>query len=187
MGERTDMSDKKFRDLTGQRFERYTVQWPIGRDRSHNIKWLCLCDCGVVKAVSTRHLITGQIKSCGCYNRENTTARNKANTVHGKSQTIEGDLLYSARDRAKKAKMPCNITIEDIVIPDICPLLNIPLRKQNGNGHHRNSPSIDRINPKLGYIKGNIQIISVRANSIKNDSTLEEFELIAKNWRKQCQ
>lgn len=180
------MADKKFRDLTGQRFERYTAQWPVGRDKSHDTKWLCLCDCGIVKAVGSRHLITSQIKSCGCYNKENTSARNKANTIHGKSQTIEGNLLYSARSRAKKIKVPCLITIEDIVIPDICPLLNIPLRKKNGDGHHQNSPSVDRIIPEKGYVKGNIQVISVRANQIKNSATLEEFELIAKNWRKQC-
>jgi hypothetical protein len=44
--------------------------------------------------------------------------------------------------------------------------------------------SFDRIDPTKGYIKGNVQIVSQRANRIKSNSTLEEFEEMAYNWRK---
>ena len=48
---------------------------------------------------------------------------------------------------------------------------------------HRISPSIDRIDSTKGYTKDNIQIISWRANRIKNDSTPEELMQIATYMR----
>lgn len=70
-----------------------------------------------------------------------------------------------------------------INIPDICPILGIVLN-YDGNeysGWVRDdlSPSIDRIDSNKGYIKDNIQVISWRANRIKNDSTPEELLKIA--------
>ena len=38
------------------------------------------------------------------------------------------------------------------------------------------SPSLDQIVPGLGYVKGNVQVISHRANTLKSDGTLEEFK-----------
>jgi hypothetical protein len=47
-----------------------------------------------------------------------------------------------------------------------------------------NSPTIDRIDPRLGYVPGNVHVVSHRANRIKNNATLEEFEKICLNWKK---
>lgn len=183
-------TDKKFRDLTGQKFGSWTAQWPAARTACGMIFWLCVCDCGTMRIVSRSNLRCGQSTSCGCLGLEKLrrrSLRNDFGKTHGKSRTVEGHLLYSVRHRAKQLGLPFNLTIDDIVIPDICPLLNVPIKKDNlGRGYHPTSPSVDRIIPKLGYVRGNIQIISARANLIKNDATLEEFELIAKNWRVQC-
>jgi hypothetical protein len=68
------------------------------------------------------------------------------------------------------------------VVPDKCPILGIELFiSEKGVGRTDNSPSLDRIIPSLGYVKGNIAVISQRANRIKNDATLEEITKL-KAW-----
>jgi hypothetical protein len=90
------------------------------------------------------------------------------------------ELLKLARDRAKIQNIPFEITEDDIVIPEFCPILGIKLEKGK-NGHPEpSSPSLDKIKPKLGYVKGNIKIISFRANTIKRDATTDEIRAILK-------
>lgn len=62
-----------------------------------------------------------------------------------------------------------------------CPLLGHPFAEANSGTAF--VPSLDRINPKLGYIKGNVWIVGRRANMIKNDGTAEEHEQIARAMR----
>lgn len=87
-------------------------------------------------------------------------------------------LLQTAKSRAKNSGLDFNIDESDILIPDICPVLCIPLFIRQGSkdsGKNPNNPSLDRIDSSKGYIKGNVQVISWRANDLKKDGTLEEF------------
>ena len=88
--------------------------------------------------------------------------------------------LNSARHRAKKRGMEFNITVDDIIIPQVCPVLGIKLQVNNGVATRKNgdSPSLDRINNALGYIKGNVRVISARANHLKSDATIEEIRAV---------
>lgn len=90
----------------------------------------------------------------------------------------ETQLLVSARGRAKQRGMECTLKVGDIKIPNLCPVLGIPLQPRSGKFSH-NSPSIDRIDNDKGYTKENIIIVSFRANSIKKDASLEELQKIA--------
>lgn len=83
-------------------------------------------------------------------------------------------LYERARTRARKEGFPFNLELSDIVIPEKCPVLNVNLVEKDFNL----SPSIDKIIPSLGYVKGNIAIISQRANRIKNDASKQEIELL---------
>lgn len=94
-------------------------------------------------------------------------------------------MLHRVRARAKKEGLECDITVEDIHIPKFCPLLGVPL--VIGAGRERtgpNSPSLDKIDPLKGYVKGNVWVISKRANAIKQDCTFEEFEVMYHRWNK---
>jgi len=86
-------------------------------------------------------------------------------------------LCTRAKKRAKQLNLPFNIEKEDIVIPENCPVLGIKL-EYSDNGVSDNSPSIDRIIPELGYVKGNIVIISHKANRIKNNASFDEIEKV---------
>lgn len=94
-------------------------------------------------------------------------------------------MLYNARRRAKRLGVECSIRAEDIQIPPRCPLLDIPLVKGT-RVSKQSAPTLDRIDPKRGYVPGNVWVISHRANTIKNDATCEELELIAENLRAKC-
>lgn len=86
-------------------------------------------------------------------------------------------LLRGCKKRSKDSGVPFSLTKEDIEIPDFCPILGLPLSIADDRATDT-SPSVDRIVPNLGYIPGNIHVISYRANRIKNDSTLEELQKI---------
>jgi hypothetical protein len=84
-------------------------------------------------------------------------------------------MLQNARQSAKRLGLPFNIEIEYLEIPVVCPALGITLRASTGY-RTDSSPSVDRIIPHLGYVKGNVQVLSMRANRIKNDATVEELK-----------
>jgi len=90
-------------------------------------------------------------------------------------------ILKTARHRAKKRGLPFNLDISDIVLPEKCPILKLPLKLNMGTGAggRNDSYSLDRIIPSLGYVKGNVQVISHKANSMKYSASPEELLLFA--------
>jgi len=100
-------------------------------------------------------------------------------------RNLKNRLLNAARARSKKSGFAFDISIDDFDIPEFCPLLNIPLFVAEGRKAVKpNSASLDRIDSTKGYVKGNVWIISFKANTMKSNSTLEEFLLMAKNWKR---
>ncbi len=94
-------------------------------------------------------------------------------------------LLSDARGRAKRKGIEFSIKVEDIVIPERCPVFGLPFQVGEGaGGHTPMSPSLDRVDSSRGYVPGNVQVISYRANTIKNDATLEELESICSYMRR---
>lgn len=89
----------------------------------------------------------------------------------------EKAMWQNAKSRAKKKGIPFSISVEDIKIPEICPILKIPLQHATVI-HKQGSPTVDRIVTRLGYIPGNVWVISHRANQLKNDATQKELRMI---------
>ena len=89
-------------------------------------------------------------------------------------------MVNKARQRAKTLGRPFSLTEADIHIPQVCPVLGIPLfwgDEQKSD----NSPSLDCLIPALGYVRGNVFVISMRANRLKGDGSWQELEKIT-NW-----
>ena len=95
-----------------------------------------------------------------------------------KRERPETFLLTWAKHRAKVAGLAFNIELEDIKIPRRCPVLGIVLKA--GSRGNPASPSLDRFKNELGYVKGNVFVISRRANVLKNDGTLDEFKQLVR-------
>lgn len=130
-------------------------------------------NCGVVftRIVRAGQLYCSQKCRIGFWNKECSLSSPK---WHKKNPAKV--MLRSARHRAKKQGLPFNITIDDIVIPEVCPVLGIQLECNAGTGSAKqNSPSLDKIIPELGYVVGNVQVISYLANVMKHDATPKQL------------
>lgn len=97
------------------------------------------------------------------------------------------DMVHRCQHRASEKNIPCSITWKDLqeLYIDTCPILEIPLDWNScTNGRSEYTPSVDRIIPELGYVKGNIRIISNLANMMKSYATKDQLLLFAKNIEK---
>ncbi len=181
-----------------------------GKRTSGNVVWKCHCDpqiggCGNFIELGTRSLTRYHIGHCGCKDSipELCTKCGKNPPQMGlrgrqgfqckechnfqKAEWVannhERNLLINARSRAKKLGRVFALQLSDISIPERCPVLDIILQKQTGRAPQPNSPSIDCVIPSLGYVPGNVKVISFRANQLKNDGSSEEHEAIARYIR----
>lgn len=94
-----------------------------------------------------------------------------------------GQMLVAARQRAKMKSLDFNLKPSDIEVPDFCPVLGIKLeRSLNGKGGD-GSPSLDRIDNHLGYVAGNVIVVSNRANRIKSDASVEELQKVVSFYK----
>ncbi len=162
--------------------------------------------CGVIKLFSEFTLnknrsdkLTVWCKTCSKQSRDEYYSKNKdkikekhlewraKNKEYIASQRLikkEEDprkiMLYSAKYRANQKGLPFNLELNDIVIPEYCPILNIKLEFFH-ESQNRTSPSLDRIDSTLGYTKDNVQVISWLANTMKSNASKDELLLFA-DW-----
>lgn len=87
----------------------------------------------------------------------------------------EKAMLQRVRGRARRKKYEFNLELIDILIPEMCPILGITIDKIVTGIPKYNSPSLDRIDNTKGYVKGNVMVISHKANAMKHNATPEEL------------
>lgn len=84
-------------------------------------------------------------------------------------------MLKQVKARAKAKGLAFDIQIEDLAdLPENCPVFGFPLDYNRDKAGY-NSPTIDRINNDQGYVKGNIIVVSRKANTMKSDGTVEDM------------
>jgi len=142
----------------------------------------CSC-CGLLKPLSSfykdnaRNGTQRYCKKCSVNLR---AARDKDNPMQ--KQTCR--MFNGARSRAKQKNIPFNLDLDFLrsIVVSHCPILGMELawstNRLNGNTTLPNSPSLDRIDPTKGYVKGNVWIISHKANCIKSNASHEELKLV---------
>jgi hypothetical protein len=117
------------------------------------------------------------------YYKENAEWRKAASTKWNLEHPREV-MLYGARRRAKRFNVPFTITVEDIEIPDRCPVFGFtfigPPKTIGSDTAVMRSPSLDRIVPRLGYVPGNVQVISLKANLLKSSRPIAQWVAISR-------
>lgn len=192
----------KLKDRVGVVYGRLTAV--ENAPRTYQTMWRCKCECGVFVVVSGINLDTGHTKSCGCLDREGASQRLRERDKRGEenprakaTKKKMGDAYVSSSDiwyrraagtyqRAKARGIPIafNSAMEFAafikgIAPPVCPVFGTVFDCATGVGFSDSSPSIDRIDPTLGYAPGNIQVISVLANCMKRNANIAQLKQFA--------
>ena len=112
--------------------------------------------------------------------------------VQKQKTTPSGWLRYAlthAKHRAKTKGLDFDVAVDDVDLPELCPVFGTPLvygqRRKRGELYASpNSPSLDRHDNSRGYVRGNVRVISARANALKSDASLEELKDIVRYMEK---
>jgi hypothetical protein len=87
-------------------------------------------------------------------------------------------LWERARKRAKDRGLPFTLAKESIFVPKTCPALGLAIELRGRRSAC--SPSLDRIIPDLGYVPGNVRVVSDRANRLKGRRSFKELQLLSR-------
>ena len=82
--------------------------------------------------------------------------------------------------QCRKRGVQFNLEFSEIHFPERCPVLGTRLvyRGSRRIKEEAATPSFDRLNPRKGYVTGNVAVISMRANRLKSDATLKEVKSV---------
>lgn len=106
---------------------------------------------------------------------------NKTKDLDRTQESVLKSLVRDARKRAKRKGLDFDLDWKLLTIPKDCPVLGITLQiNQKNKTFNPTSPSLDRFDNSKGYTKDNVRVISLRANTLKNDASLDEIKLILK-------
>lgn len=191
-------------DITGKTFNDLTAIKYVRSDKGQGAVWIWRCICEKEVEYPVHRVKRNHTLSCGCRrsrdcNKEKKCRHcgedrlrlnrhgNPASVCHAcynkqtngfKYKNPKTWMVQTAKGRAKRYEIPFDLTEDDFEIPKICPIFGTKL-KVGTKKFHADSPSLDRIIASKGYVRGNVAVISHRANVIKNNGTPEEHRKIA--------
>jgi hypothetical protein len=172
--ERIDELDKKWRDANPDKIKGYRKKY---KDKNRDIL-------NAKERERYHNNIERQREKGRLYAKNNPEKSNERQKRWNRNNP-ETAMFKRAKQRARLKNIEFTITLEDIIIPIECPVFGIPLSISIGRMSD-NSPALDRIDPNKGYIKGNVMVISNRANQIKGFGTSDEHMKIAMFMKQSC-
>jgi len=123
--------------------------------------------------------------SCEKIKHHNNYYKNKQNhsekVIEYRENNWRMKMLWQAKSSASQKNLDFNLDESDILIPTHCKYLQIPITQSLGSGVVWSNASLDRIDSSLGYVKGNVEVISRKANTMKNMATADELVTFARN------
>jgi hypothetical protein len=167
----------KFVDIVGRKFFDLQVIERADNANCRRVRWKCMCECGNEKIAFSNLLQSGVTRNCGDTNKHKSSRGGAQYKFHGLSSSTKYKMYMAAKFRAKQKNIPFTLKLSEMPdIPKKCPVFGFDLEKGgNGHGLRDKSPSLDKIIPEKGYILGNVQIISGKANKMKSNATTEEI------------
>lgn len=92
-------------------------------------------------------------------------------------------IINGMKRRATQKGVPFDITPVQLldITPDRCPIFGTEFSFINNGVMTAESPSVDRLNPKQGYVVGNVVVISMKANNIKSAYAADDVAKVA-DW-----
>ena len=113
--------------------------------------------------------------------RKKARAKKRSTYIRWMEEFPERCLLERAKLSSSERKLDFDLTVEDIQLPESCPLLGCLIFFDPDNPGHPNTPSLDRIDNTKGYVKGNVWVISKQANTMKNNASLDDLLTFSSN------
>ena len=166
-------------DLTGQRFDKLVV---LSFDHNKRYKthtsafWRCKCDCGTEKVLRYDLLKYRPNRSCGC----SPCSLHKQHTCGKKSLIWKGCGDISAtyyrnlQSNAKTRNFDFGVDMTMEYLWELferqnkkCALTGIALSFNTRDSTNDGTASLDRIDAKVGYIRGNVQWVHKDINRMK--------------------
>ena len=152
--------------VIGKRFGKLVISERVDNKGSYSA-WKCICDCGNIKIAKLRSLRNGDCVSCGCKRKS-------------RYEEIPGSYFGAMKQRARKKNVECNISKEymwNLFLTQNrrCSLSGMDIIFDRDYRHGKQTASLDRINPSLGYVEGNVRWVHKKINQIRMDMDDEEF------------
>jgi len=172
-----DANRGKIRDYNQKKKLKHQAYWAAHDAYHETVEQRC-CRCQSTLPGTSFYKDSSRKKGLGARCKDCEYFKNQAGAVQR--------MLGKAKIRALAKGLEFSLKPEDIRIPQVCPVLGIPLFYAKAGGSIRtnpNSPSLDRKDNVKGYTLENVRIISSRANCLKSDASAEELEAIIRYIR----
>jgi len=178
--------------LVGNVYGRLVVKSEYFKDQR---RWcVCDCSCGQTKNIIANNLVSKNTISCGCAWDDSQEKKIRYKSIDD-SHAVFRPMINNSCSVAKSKKLDFDLDLEYLFNlweqqNGICPYTGVQMEIPQWNVSRKRkytSASIDRIDSSKGYIKGNIQFVSVIANYAKNTFSHEEMikfcKSVASFWK----
>lgn len=176
-----------YRDRKNERYGRLLVLENVGKINDRH-RWLCLCDCGEHKIISSNNLSSGKSNSCGCLRVESSRKLGKSSKLEDRQHKILNEEYVRIKRRHKKFGgdiFPFDYYYN--LVNANCYYCGIEYSKEimdnfkyKGNEVFVSDTivkinGVDRVNSSIGYTKDNTVTCCKECNTMKLDSTQSQF------------
>lgn len=188
---------RNLRDLSGERFGRLVVG-ARAPNKHGRTAWNCLCDCGTGRVVTSRPLIDGRTKSCGCLRVESSRRGATKLIAEGRGpvpfqyedpeQGPINHAIHIYENNAQKRELEWALSDEECrrLFSDPCAYCGAKGSNKGRKGFMYNG--IDRVDNTRGYEEGNVVPCCKPCNKAKGTMSEAEFrEWIFRVYQYSCE